>query len=88
MILMGVVVFVLPRFGEGYRDVVTDLTVAIFFMFGPVSNIVSLMPQLDKVRMAMGYIYELEAQLDQSVELHDKQPGDPPPVPADLKDLL
>jgi putative pyoverdin transport system ATP-binding/permease protein len=84
MVLIGAVVFVLPRFSSAYRDVVTDVTVAILFMFGPVGSIVGLKPLLDKVRMAIGYIYELEAQLDQSIELHDKQPGDPPPVPADF----
>ncbi|HTY37274.1 MAG TPA: cyclic peptide export ABC transporter [Bacteroidota bacterium] len=78
MLLMGAVVFILPRFSQTYKDVVTDITVAILFMFGPVGNLVGLMPLLDKVRMALSYIYELEAQLDKSVELHEAQANGEP----------
>jgi putative ATP-binding cassette transporter len=87
MILMGAIVFVLPRFGETYRDVVTDVTVAILFMFGPVGSLVGLMPQLEKVRMAIGYIYDLEAQLDKSVELREIHNGDEPVVPNGFKNI-
>jgi putative ATP-binding cassette transporter len=87
MILMGAVVFVLPRFGETYRDVVSDITVAILFMFGPVGSLVGLMPQLEKVRMAIGYIYDLEAQLDESVELHEMHNGGEPGVQKGFKEI-
>ncbi len=87
MVLMGAVVFILPRFSTTYRDVVPDVTVAVLFMFGPVGAVVGLMPLLDKVRMAIGYIYELEAELDKSVELHELQSGEEPVVQTGFKNI-
>jgi len=87
MIILGAIVFVLPRFSETYRGVVSDITVAVLFIIGPVYNLVGLMPMLDKVRMAIGYIYDLETELDKSVELHETQLSEEPVVHNGFKNI-
>jgi putative ATP-binding cassette transporter len=67
---IATVVFVLPRLSVTFPDVVTQSTAAILFMIGPVSNIAAVIPVIDKVRIAINHIYDLESELDKMQDVY------------------
>ncbi len=64
-ILLGAIVFVLPRLVPTYSQVVTEVATSILFIIGPLSTVVSALPAISQANVAAENIYELEQQLDQ-----------------------
>jgi putative ATP-binding cassette transporter len=64
-VLIGAVVFLLPRLIETYSEVVSQLIAAILFMIGPLSTVVSGLPALSRANVAAESIERLEKQLEQ-----------------------
>jgi putative ATP-binding cassette transporter len=64
-ILLGAIVFVLPRLVPTYSEVITEVATSILFIIGPLSTVVSALPAISQANVAAENIYELEQQLDQ-----------------------
>ncbi|WP_346900177.1 cyclic peptide export ABC transporter [uncultured Roseibium sp.] len=69
--LIGVVVFVLPLFFEGYTDTIYKITAASVFSLGPMAAITSVVRLVGRAESGLGHVYALEKRLDEHA---------PPPV--------
>lgn len=74
-ILIGAIIFILPRLVPTYTNVITEVTTAILFIVGPLSTVVSAFPALAKSNIAAENIAHLEHLLDES----DSDSSDRPP---------
>jgi putative pyoverdin transport system ATP-binding/permease protein len=63
-LLIGAMVFILPRLSEVYADQVTRITAAILFIIGPLTMVVSLVPVVRAADYAVQSIARLEQALD------------------------
>jgi putative ATP-binding cassette transporter len=70
--LLGVIVFVVPRVSTTYSTEVVKTTTAVLFLIGPISGLVSIIPNLAMADGACQNIAELEASLDKSVVRHSE----------------
>jgi len=61
--LIGVVVFVLPIFFQGYTDTIYKIVAASIFLVGPVAAITSAAPLFAKANIGLGHVFELEQRL-------------------------
>ncbi|MEX2601026.1 MAG: cyclic peptide export ABC transporter [Balneolaceae bacterium] len=63
-VLVGIMVFILPRFFELYTDSVTQITAVILFIIGPLSSVVAGIPAYTRSDIAINNIVKLENELD------------------------
>lgn len=63
-VLVGIMVFILPRFFEMYTENVTQITAVILFIIGPLSSVVAGIPAYTRSDIAIRNILLLEAELD------------------------
>jgi len=73
-IVLGAIVFVLPRINPDMTDKVVSTTTAMLFAIGPLSSLVSMLPVFGKVNIAIKNIYSLEEELDLQVNPNEVQP--------------
>jgi putative ATP-binding cassette transporter len=66
-ILLGVIVFVVPKLSPTYSAQVVKITTAVLFLVGPISGLVGTLPNLAAADAAVENIGALEARLDQSL---------------------
>jgi putative pyoverdin transport system ATP-binding/permease protein len=64
--LLAAIVFLLPRMGIAYSDVIMKLTAAILFIIGPLGMIVNSIPVYSTANVAAANIYTLEHRLEAS----------------------
>lgn len=76
-VLVGVVIFILPLFFEGYTDTIYKIVTASIFLVGPVSAITSAAPMFVKANIGLGHVFELEANLEKGQEFDDYNTGKP-----------
>lgn len=72
-LLVGAMVFLLPRLNPTYTDVVTKTVAAILFILGPISTFVGAIPVLDNANNTALNIMKLESRLAQS-EAEEAEP--------------
>lgn len=63
-VLIGIMVFILPRFFEIYTDSVIQITAVILFIIGPLSSVVAGIPAYTRSDIAIKNILKLENELD------------------------
>ena len=68
LVLLGAVVFVLPLLSTSFSDSVTKIVAAILFFFGPLGNVVMMIPVLSEVNVTVDNLRRLEASLDQALD--------------------
>ena len=62
--LLGVVVFVLPGFFQGYTDVIYKVAAAAIFCVWPVGAITGAAPLYSRATIGLGHVFRLEDMLD------------------------
>ncbi len=62
--LLGVVVFVLPAFFQGYTDIIYKVAAAAIFCVWPVGAITTAAPLYSRASIGLGHVYRLEDMLD------------------------
>lgn len=67
-VLLGVCVFILPKFIDVYSDVVMKLTAAILFIIGPMNSLVGSVPIFSAAGIAMENIDKLESEIEENLE--------------------
>ena len=73
-IVLGAIVFVLPRINPDMADNIVSTTTAMLFAIGPLTSLVSMFPIFGKIEIAIKNIYSLESELDQQVNPNEVQP--------------
>jgi cyclic peptide transporter len=68
LLLLGAVVFVLPVFAVSFTGSATRIVAAILFFYGPLANVVSMVPVLAQVNVTVDNLQRLEASLDQALQ--------------------
>jgi putative ATP-binding cassette transporter len=63
-ILLACIVFLLPRFGETYSDIVIKATASVLFIVGPLNGVIVSVPILAAAGVAAENIRRLEARLE------------------------
>ncbi len=67
VILLGAVVFILPLLSTSFSDSVTKIVAAILFFFGPLGNVVMMIPVLSQVNVTVDNLRRLETTLDEAL---------------------
>lgn len=65
--LLGVVIFVLPMFFQGYTDSIYKIAAAAIFCVGPVTAITSAAPLYTRANIGLAHVFRLEEWLDQGI---------------------
>ncbi|MFH0733030.1 MAG: cyclic peptide export ABC transporter [bacterium] len=73
-IILGAIVFVLPRLKPDLSSEIVSTTTAMLFAIGPLTSIVSMLPIFGKIDIALKNIYNLENELDLQVNPNEVQP--------------
>jgi putative ATP-binding cassette transporter len=66
-LLLGVIVFVVPRLSQTYSGSVVKITSAVLFLVGPITTLVGTVPNLAVADAAVDNIKSLEKALDSSL---------------------
>jgi putative ATP-binding cassette transporter len=80
-VLLGVVVFVLPRLSQTYGTIVSQLVATILFMIGPLSTVVTALPAWARANIAAESLSALERKVDESNSNQISQKLDARPLP-------
>jgi putative ATP-binding cassette transporter len=68
VLLLGAVAFVLPVIATSFSGSATKIVAAILFFFGPLINVVTLIPMLSQVNVSVDNLERLEAALDEGLK--------------------
>lgn len=68
VILLGAIAFVLPILSDSFSTSATKIVAAILFFFGPLVNVVTMIPVLAQVNVTVDNLRRLEATLDEALE--------------------
>lgn len=77
LVLLGAVAFVLPVFSTSFTGSATKIVAAILFFFGPLSNVVTMIPMLSQVNVTVENLWRLEASLDEALKKTSEQEAAP-----------
>jgi putative ATP-binding cassette transporter len=66
-LLMGVIVFVVPRFSTTYSDDIVKIATAVLFLAAPLAGLISTLPSIASSNAAVENLVRLEALLDESL---------------------
>ena len=67
LLLLGAIAFVLPVIATSFSGTATKIVAAILFFFGPLTNVVVMIPLLSQVNVTVENLQRLEATLDQAL---------------------
>jgi len=73
-VVIAAIVFLLPRLLPTYGENLSQITTAILFIVGPLSMVVSSVPQFANANLAAGQIRELERTLDELNQWGEEAP--------------
>ncbi len=79
-VLLGCIVFLMPKFGEAYADIVIKATSTVLFIVGPLSAVIVSVPIVAAAGVAAENIRALEGRLEAIASAPTN--GAPPPVPT------
>jgi putative ATP-binding cassette transporter len=77
VLLLGAVAFVLPVLSTSFAGSATKIVAAILFFFGPLGNVVSMIPVLSQVNVTVESLRRLEATLDQALAKSSEHEASP-----------
>jgi putative pyoverdin transport system ATP-binding/permease protein len=73
-IVLGAIVFVLPQLNPDFSKEIISTTTAMLFAIGPLTSLVSMIPQYEQLNLSVRNINILENELDQYLNLDEVQP--------------
>jgi len=77
VLLLGAVAFALPVVSTSFTGSATKIVAAILFFFGPLTNVVTLVPMLAAVNVTVDNLRRLESTLDQGLARSSEQEATP-----------
>jgi putative ATP-binding cassette transporter len=72
-IVLGAIVFVLPQLKPDFSSDIVSTTTAMLFAIGPLSSLVSMIPQYEQLNLSVRNINSLEEELDQHLNPDEVQ---------------
>tara|TARA_B110000305_G_C19453349_1_gene649352 strand:+ start:1945 stop:3582 length:1638 start_codon:yes stop_codon:yes gene_type:complete len=69
-VLLAVIIFVLPRLTQVEPPVIMKIAAVVLFIFGPLAEVVGVLPFLAKASISIEAIDEMESSLDREVGRH------------------
>jgi putative ATP-binding cassette transporter len=78
-VLLGSIVFLMPKFGEAYSEMVIKATASVLFIVGPLSTVIVSVPIMAAASVAAENIRALEKRLEAIASTTN---GPQPPVPV------
>jgi putative ATP-binding cassette transporter len=81
VLLLGAVAFILPVLATSFTGSATKIVAAILFFFGPLTNVVMLLPMLAQVDVTVDNLERLESSLDEHLA---RSPEREAPTPVDF----
>jgi putative ATP-binding cassette transporter len=67
LVLIGIIVYLLPRLMPTYSEMVLQMTAAVLFIIGPLEMIVGTAPLIGRANVALDNLYNLEQRLDDNL---------------------
>lgn len=86
-ILLAVIIFILPRVTQVEPTVIMKIAAVVLFVFGPLAEVVGVLPFLAKATVSIEAINEMEASLDREVGRHPPTDLSKPPQPRSFQSL-
>ncbi|MCF7971291.1 MAG: cyclic peptide export ABC transporter [Methylococcaceae bacterium] len=77
-ILCASIVFALPVISPTYVSDVVQITIAILFLFGPLSMVVSAAPMFARANVSVENIYQLEQEIDDYADQYARETAQEP----------
>jgi putative pyoverdin transport system ATP-binding/permease protein len=77
VLLLGAVAFAVPVIAVSFSASATKIVAAILFFFGPLTNVVSLIPMLSEVNVSVDNLERLEAILDKGLAESKEEETEP-----------
>ena len=77
LLLLGAVAFVLPVIATSFSGTATKIVAAILFFFGPLTNVVVMIPLLSQVNVTVDNLQRLETRLDEALAKSAGQEASP-----------
>jgi putative pyoverdin transport system ATP-binding/permease protein len=74
-LLVGIVVFLLPAFFDGYTDTIYKITAAAVFALGPIAAITSVVRLVGRAEAGLTHVFALEKRLDDGVVPRKREPA-------------
>ncbi|MEC4720702.1 cyclic peptide export ABC transporter [Noviherbaspirillum sp. CPCC 100848] len=84
-VLLGTLVFVLPVISTTFADTTVKALAAVLFLIGPISGIISSVPQITVANAAAENLLRLEQLLDEHVEAGRRTPDGEIAAPGDMQ---
>jgi putative ATP-binding cassette transporter len=67
VVLLGAIAFVLPVLSTSFTGSATKIVAAVLFFFGPLTNVVTMIPLLSQVNVTVDNLQRLEMTLDEAL---------------------
>ncbi|HEX6641616.1 MAG TPA: cyclic peptide export ABC transporter, partial [Thermoanaerobaculia bacterium] len=79
-LLMGIIVFVVPRFSPTYSEDIVKIATAVLFLTGPLAGLISIVPSIAASNAAVENLAQLETILDDSLSARSRHAMALPPL--------
>ncbi|MDA8528599.1 cyclic peptide export ABC transporter [Opitutaceae bacterium] len=86
-VLLAVIIFVLPKLGQIEPTVIIKISAVVLFIFGPLAEVVGVLPFLAKASVSIDTIRQIEADLDKEVGSHPPIDLEHPPTPWEVDNI-
>ncbi|MFX3681335.1 MAG: cyclic peptide export ABC transporter [bacterium] len=86
-VLLAVIIFLLPKITQIEPNIIMKLAAVVLFIFGPLAEVVGVLPFLAKASVSIEAIQEIEDSLDREVGSHPPVDLEKPPPPWDFETL-
>ncbi|MCF3650823.1 cyclic peptide export ABC transporter [Synoicihabitans lomoniglobus] len=86
-VLLAVVIFLLPRLSQVEPSVIVKISAVVLFIFGPLAEVVGVLPFLAKASVAIDAIEKMEQSLDREVGSHPPVDLENPPRSWDFESV-
>ncbi|MGA7726494.1 MAG: cyclic peptide export ABC transporter [Opitutaceae bacterium] len=86
-VLLATVIFVLPRLATCEPSVVIKVTAVMLFIFGPLAEVVGVVPQISRASVSVETIKKMEESLDQEVARHPPVNLEVLPAPLAFREI-
>lgn len=86
--LLATVIFLLPRFSDCQPAVIFKVTAVMLFIFGPLAEVVGIIPYIARANVSIETIQNMEKGLDEEVGRHPPVDLDRPPPKWSFREIL
>jgi len=86
--LLATIIFLLPRLAHCDSAVIIKVTAVMLFIFGPLAEVVGIIPYIARASVSIETIRTMERSLDEEVARHPPVDLGRPPAPLTFKEIV